>query len=1019
MRSIKFAKHKILLIPLSMLAVTLIAGYFLSHIPLGANAVTTSDVSLRVKDTCTMDGNVVTDDSNMLNGQEREGFHVLSLTTYCNDNAGFSIYAVGYSGDLEGSTDLTGVTTGLTISTADWADRNTGDNATKSIYSLKIEKDTASYLPGNISILNGFTNYLAVPSTNTKVASYSSNTDTTTGSTINASYAVKVANLQAADTYTGKVKYTMVHPSSNSATGFTFDDAFQLAGKSRVSGTSYFAMQDMNAAICNKVTESNNNFPETQLIDTRDNNIYTIKKINGDCWMTQNLRFTGTTLTPADSNVSANTTMAYYSLDSNDASYTDHCDSTNGYNYACIKDSGNDTTGVWYNYAAASAGTIATDDNTTASNYSVCPKGWHIPTGAAADTSSEFYKIFQNTTAGSWVAANDYTNAFKAVAGGDYNNGSLGSTGYGYWWSATASNATGRYYLSYSGSHFSSSYANRYYGYFVRCIADNSMQTFDSTAAASLAINESLQLRDVRDGKEYWVTKLADGNVWMTQNLDFDITGPLDSTTTNLTVSGEAPYTTGYTKDNTTGIITWTPDSSLYTISAPAINQSFTWSNNYNNPESVDLGDWYYRSDYYNSGDCGDLGCNYHTGNAGDQFSQTPGANGTHSHVGNYYSWSAAVASSDISGYNSGNAANSLCPANWNLPVNGMYGTLNTLYNNGLEGDQTGGNADKNLLAAPLYFVRAGGVWSSTLRYAGTLGVYWSSTVYSSSFAHHLYFHSSGVWTAGKLNGYDGWSLRCVVDDSMQSFDQDAAASLAINESLTLRDSRDNQEYTVAKLKDGKVWMTKNLNLAGGTTITPADSDVAENYTLPTSSTTGFDNDDASHAYVYNSPNNTDSCGSGCYSYYSYNAATASSGVDIATDNTDAPYSICPAGWRLPTSRSTVALAQGTPGSDFYKMAIHYGLKDSVVNEDPDNDGMNFCTLGGDCGTNTIPRFLRAGRYYGSTFYYGGANGYYWSSTASSSAYAHDLYFYSGDVYSAGNSGRRDGFSVRCLLRTE
>ncbi|MBR3385972.1 hypothetical protein IKG68_00130 [Candidatus Saccharibacteria bacterium] len=792
MRSAKFAKHKILLIPLSMLAVTLIAGYFLSHIPLGANAVTTSDVSLRVKDTCTMDGNVVTDDSNMLNGQEREGFHVLSLTTYCNDNAGFSIYAVGYSGDLEGSTDLTGATTGLTISTADWADRNTGDNATKSIYSLKIEKDNTSYLPGNISILNGFTNYLAVPSTNTKVASYSSNTDATTGSTINANYAVKVANLQAADTYTGKVKYTMVHPSSNSATGFTFDDAFQLAGKSRVSGTSYFAMQDMNAAICNKVT-----------------------------------------------------------------------------------------------------------------------------TPLTADAAS----------------------------------------------------------------------------------------------------TPQTQLIDIRDNKVYWVAKLMDGKCWMTQNLDFDITGPLDSTTTNLTVAGVAPYTTDYTKDETTGKITWTPSAT--TISAPAINQSFTWIDSYN-PLSLDLGDWYYRSDYYNSGDCGDLGCNYHTGNAGNQFSQTPGANGAHSHVGNYYSWSAAVASSDISGYNSGNAANSLCPANWNLPVNGMYGTLNTLYNNGLEGDRTGGNADKNLLAAPLYFVRAGGVWSSTLRYAGTLGVYWSSTVYSSSFAHHLYFHSSGVWTAGKLNGYDGWSLRCVVDDSMQSFDQDAASSLAINESLTLRDSRDNQEYTVAKLKDGKVWMTKNLNLAGGTTITPADSDVAENYTLPASSTTGFDNDGAEYAYVYNSGNNDDSfCNETnkqpCYSYYSYNAATAMSGTSITTDNTDAPYSICSAGWKLPTSRSTLELAKTS--SDFYQMAIHYGLKDSVVNENPDNDGMNFCTLGGDCGTNTVPRFLRAGNYYDSAFSDGGAHGGYWSSTASSGTGAHNLYFYSGRVYSADNNPRRSGFSVRCLLK--
>ncbi|MBQ3445900.1 hypothetical protein IJG29_04245, partial [Candidatus Saccharibacteria bacterium] len=320
--------------------------------------------------------------------------------------------------------------------------------------------------------------------------------------------------------------------------------------------------------------------------------------------------------------------------------------------------------------------------------------------------------------------------------------------------------------LSYNGSQFGSINGVRYIGLFVRCIADNSMQTFDSTAASSLAINESLQLRDERDGKEYWVTKLADGNVWMTQNLDFDITGPLDSTTTNLTVSGGAPYVTDYTKDNTTGIITWTPSSSLYTISAPAINQSFTWSNNYNNPESVDLGDWYYRSDYYNNDDCGEHGCNFHTGNAGSQFSQTPGANGTHSHVGNYYNWSAAVASSNTEGYDSDNATNSLCPANWNLPINGMYGTLNSLYNPNIttatELDSTAA-ADKALLAAPLYFVRAGSVWSSAFRNAGYYGYYWSSTVYSSSDALNLFFRSSGVWPANYGYRGLGGSLRCVL----------------------------------------------------------------------------------------------------------------------------------------------------------------------------------------------------------------------------------------------------------------
>ena len=111
-------------------------------------------------------------------------------------------------------------------------------------------------------------------------------------------------------------------------------------------------------------------------------------------------------------------------------------------------------------------------------------------------------------------------------------------------------------------------------------------------------------------------------------------------------------------------------------------------------------------------------------------------------------------------------------------------------------------------------------------------------------------------------------------------------------------------------------------------------------------------------------------------------------------------------------------LATGTPGSDFYKMAISYGLDSTKVNEDPDNEP-KFCDLGGDCSTNTVPRFLLAGTYYGSKFYYGNIAGSYWSSTASSSTGAHRLDFTSGSIYSAFNSARRPGFSVRCLLRTE
>ncbi|MBQ9018266.1 hypothetical protein IJ117_00690 [Candidatus Saccharibacteria bacterium] len=59
---------------------------------------------------------------------------------------------------------------------------------------------------------------------------------------------------------------------------------------------------------------------------------------------------------------------------------------------------------------------------------------------------------------------------FKAVTGGNYNNGSLNNTGNGNWWSATANNATNRYNLNYNGSQFNSNNNNRYNGNFVRCV---------------------------------------------------------------------------------------------------------------------------------------------------------------------------------------------------------------------------------------------------------------------------------------------------------------------------------------------------------------------------------------------------------------------------------------------------------------------------------------------------------------------------------------------------------------------
>ncbi len=280
-------------------------------------------------------------------------------------------------------------------------------------------------------------------------------------------------------------------------------------------------------------------------------------------------------------------------------------------------------------------------------------------------------------------------------------------------------------------------------------------------------------------------------------------------------------------------------------------------------------------------------------------------------------------------------------------------------------------------------------------------------------------------------------------EDGYTCMQQQTSVSLAqklpnIGDTTTLYDARDNQAYTVAKLADGKYWMTENLNIAGGTALSSEDTDFESTYTLPTtngwtvndgklvlpaSTTKNDDNNNFTdntqfstdnYAYVFNS-GIKENCGSigqdtPCYSYYSWDAATLGSGRDIETDNTDADYSICPKNWRLPTSRTTSATDWQTE-SDFYAMAHQYGLNSTTSTMEYDNDFYM------QAGPGTTPDFLLANSCYGGSFRSGGSLGLYWSSTSlSSSTNARFLSFGSSGVYSANGYARRSGYSVRCLF---
>ena len=214
----------------------------------------------------------------------------------------------------------------------------------------------------------------------------------------------------------------------------------------------------------------------TTLYDKRDENDYTVAKINGQYWMTQNLRFTGTQVTSATSNVTADKTITYYDLAANGASggecYGTTTPSGDGWNNACIKDSGDTTKGVWYNYYAATAGTVSGLSNNSTASQDICPKNWHLPSAPNTVVGTDINKLISNAMSG-WQANTASFVLFNAVTGGSYDNGLLHNIGNGAWWSATPTGSQTRYYIGYNSSDDRIRGDNdfyRYYGYFVRCV---------------------------------------------------------------------------------------------------------------------------------------------------------------------------------------------------------------------------------------------------------------------------------------------------------------------------------------------------------------------------------------------------------------------------------------------------------------------------------------------------------------------------------------------------------------------
>ena len=213
-----------------LLALTILSGLILSSSSVSAEDVV-DIINITVPVSCTISGTGMnTHNAEINNGTYTPNIGTTTIHAFCNDAGGFAIYAAGYTGDEIGGTNsnkLVGtsassnatIDTGLATSAgnldvSNWAmklaiTQDSGDTTGTNAFTI----DSAPNTSGGADA--SFSQYHVVPNEYTKVAHKNSATDMTAntgGVKLTTTYAAYISKTQPADTYTGQVIYTLVHP---------------------------------------------------------------------------------------------------------------------------------------------------------------------------------------------------------------------------------------------------------------------------------------------------------------------------------------------------------------------------------------------------------------------------------------------------------------------------------------------------------------------------------------------------------------------------------------------------------------------------------------------------------------------------------------------------------------------------------------------------------------------------------------------------------------------------------------
>lgn len=730
------------------------------------------------------------------------------------------------------------------------------------------------------------------------------------------------------------------------------------------------------------------------LSDFRDGQVYTVAKLaDGNCWITANLRLdlSSAKLSAANTNSPTSSFVASAKVSSQTATMcgdnTQSCIDRVAYNTSSINrglaPSYNAETstnswysyGVYYNWFTATAGN-GTYDNTTGSvSGDICPAGWRLPT---AGTGGEY--VAMNVAVNSGSTTSDLglrTYPANFVYSGDYNQTkSTGRGRYARIWSATAVSATTAYRFGLGeGQVTPVKYYNKWDAFAVRCVARSDTTTLSGnihyegnggTGTMADDLNVNLYAAAAKPNTftpptnavfKEWNTA-ADGSGTAVEDGDMVADAARQM---NITSGGTLTLYAIYG-----GVSTLTYDAnggSNAPDPATVVGVEGVYTFTISNQVPV-------REDYAFEGWSLDPNAATPDYVAHDTFTTTNSAETL------YAVWRALEC-----------GPNHIC----------FWG------NSADEGEAvelaTSSNTSQRLWSPN--FSREGygfAGWNTANDGSGT--TYGSAQTINTGnvSVDGLVLYATWVASSGDLQNWSGCS------------------AMSTGDVIALTDNRDNNTYAVAKLADGKCWMTENLRLdpsavefTSANTNSPTSSFVTEAAASSSSNVMcGGDGGNNSAcidkvAFYANNINRAlvaapegTSVTSSWYSYgvlYNWYTATAGNGTFSMTSGS-ASGDICPAGWRLPTS--------GTNGGEFAAL----------------NTAINGGSVKSDAGLRTYPaNFVYAGDHNQSA---NGGRGTYarlWSSTASSANNAYRFGFITSEVTPLKNYNKWVAFAVRCVAQ--